>query len=399
MCTIGYFEHNGKKYAGKNREPGKNSLDTLVIRTRHITRPKLFYLGIDPENTVNLANEILRVAEDKRYFDLADDLAIKLYKLAPKEKLPTELKKTLSENIWGGIYLNKNIGMPAASPTKAIFVIPFDGPTTIGNYSHYNLERSWGGVNEGGVFMQSSSIRHENRLIDRPSYSVITNDILLNCENVNQAVKYLEKTIKSGKNKSPGGANFLIADDKRQVIIEYLPADVLGSEKYNLIFSEGESKDFRSNFGLESKFFERKGWNLQNSKFDEKEHFIRSINRFLVSHKESGPNIFSSHTVYQDLFDDEILNEIVNMMNKGELMEVGLSSPTQFASFYSICTHPVTKKDNFSTYKRTFWNMVANLTDNKVLLSYDNCCQSGAEIEIDPKKINQALKQAKFDKV
>ena len=43
--------------------------------------------------------------------------------------------------------------------------------------------------------------------------------------------------------------------------------------------------------------------------------------------------------------------------------------------------------------------MVANLTDNKVLLSYDNCCQSGAEIEIDPKKINQALKQAKFDKV
>ncbi len=388
-CTIGYFKEDGKIYAGKNREPGKTSLDTMIIRSPKIKKPKLLYIGTDPKEKINLKQQIESAYEGNRIFDL-DKLGVNLYKLGENEKRPSELEGILSENLWGGLYPNKRIGKPASSPTKPIYLLPSDSDkTVVGNASHYNLERLWGGVNDSGLFVQSSSIRHDNRLENRPSYSTITNEILKNYSCPEKASEFIEEKV---KDYQCGAANFLLSNKDNQYIVEYLPSDVVDGNDPIIEKSSNLEKEFRTNFGLKTRFFKRKYWNLSNNKGrNEVENYIRSINRLVAAYDETSKNVFESHTVYDELFDKGILEEVVNSMYYEDLREISFSFSEDFASFYSICTHPVTKDEDFQTYKRTFWNMFANLTDDEVTLTYDNPCQAGAKIDISPKKIKKGI--------
>ena len=390
-CTIGYFKEDGKIYAGKNREPGKTSLDSMIIRSPYIKKSKLMYIGTDPNDIINLDDEVEKAYDENRIFDL-ENLGVKLYDLSEKEKTPSELEGILSKNLWGGLYPNKRIGKPASSPTKPIYLLPSKNEfTLIGNASHYNLERLWGGMNDSGLFVQSSSIRHENRLKNRPSYSTITNEILSQFSDPKKASEYLENRV---QNYSCGAANFLISNSEKQYIVEYLPRDVVNKDKPVIEKSNNLKKDFRTNFGLNTRFFKRKYWNLDNSKNrSEVENYIRSINRLVAAYDDASTDVFKSHTVYEELFDEGILEEVINSMYYEDLRDISFSFSDDFASFYSICTHPVTYDDSFQTYKRTFWNMFANLTENNVRLSYDNPCQAGAKIDISPNKIKNVLKK------
>ncbi|MFP4045807.1 MAG: hypothetical protein ACLFS3_01995 [Candidatus Aenigmatarchaeota archaeon] len=412
-CTIGYFKEDGKTYAGKNREPGKNSLDVLEVKTSQLEEPKLIYLGIDPWQETKISDAIYKAHEEDVIWDLKDDLDIKLHDLKPNETIPTDLENKLSDNIWGGLYPDKRIGMPAPSPTKAIYLLPTDMDPmggdlmTVANASFYNLSRTWGGMNEEGLFVQSSSIRHDGRLENRPSYSVLINEILGKCETPEEGIEYFSERVKDYK---AGAANFMIANDNKQLIAEYIPADVIKNTKEPSIdITEGENEDFRTNFARETEledqigFFKREGWNLDDCKdVYEVQNFIRSINRQLASFQESGEEVFNSHTVYPDLYEnEELLGGILDNVYKGELLDMAIPQKEQYASFYSICTHPVIEQIPWAneytenTYKRTQWSWKADLDKKRSNLNYDNPCAGDDEantgIVIDMDDIQKAL--------
>jgi hypothetical protein len=205
-CTIGYFKDGEDIFAGKNREPGKDSLDIMIIRSPYISSAKLMYIGVNPEENICLHSEIEIANYEKRILTLKE-CNINLYSLKSKQKIPKGLKGILSDNVWGGLYPDKRVGMSASAPARPIYLLPGKDHTVIGNASHYNLERLWGGINSSGLFVQSSSIRHDNRLKNRPSYSIMINDLLEKFSDPRKAIVYLEKEL---RDFSPGAANFLV---------------------------------------------------------------------------------------------------------------------------------------------------------------------------------------------
>lgn len=416
-CTIGYFEEEGKTYAGKNREPGKNSLDVLEIRSRSVDGPKIIFMGLDPWEENSLSESIYRAHENENIFDAKEDFDIDLYPLEPGDDVPEVLEGKLSDRIWGGLYPDRRIGKPASSAEKLVYVVPSDvGPmsgelSVVSNCSFYNFERKWGGHNEAGLSVFSSSIRHDNRLLNRPSYSVLTNEFLTKCESVDEAIAYFETRTAE---YNPGAANFLLADPDRQAMIEYIPGDVMGEPGASIEISERAGHDFRTNFARDTElpgqtgFFKKPGWNFENAKnIDEVQNFLRSLNRQIVSQNyvdEFGRGIFESHQVSRELFtEQELAEEILNSFYSGEIEEIGLPDIEDFASFYSICTHPVMEevdwKEEYTapTYKRTQWSWWVDLGENVSRLTYDNPCinveeeEADNSIKIDVKEVRRAV--------
>ncbi|MFB6211657.1 MAG: hypothetical protein ABEI76_08980 [Halobacteriales archaeon] len=392
------MDDGGTTYAGKNWEPGTNNYATIAIKSPHLDRAYISLIGVSPDETVDGYRVLEQDITDSSLIDIQTGVGAELYDIDAMESLPPELEGSFRDviDIWGGTCPTHNIGAPSSSAVKPVVLLPSEGRTAIGNASHYNFDEWWGGFNDAGLFVQTAGIKHDNRL-DMPTYSLVTEEMLRTTTSVDEAVRYLRQKI---EDYEAGGGNFLIADASEQSIVEYVPGAVTDTGEPYFIDSRDSGTAIRTNFGLESQFFMREDWSPDTARSPEEEHhFIRAASRQKAAHSEAdhGRNLFSSHTVYKDLFDADVRQRVFNDWQNGLFKTTDLGLPEQHPSFYSICSHPrrelsLADEDGpTKTTKRTFLHMGHEIGSNTVTFSYDNSCQPGPAIHFDIEAVDQLL--------
>lgn len=355
MCTIGFHEDT----LWKNKEPGKKNYEVLSIGYEG-NKTQSVFIGIDPIARVNLAEEIEK--NEKKDIEINNN-----EDMIPKNELE----------------------IPPNFPVKQVVLLPAEEIPYVSSVSHNNYKSSWGGANPY-LGVVTSAVRHEIKG-EYNSYSKLVTEMLSKYDNIEDCVNYIKKELPKRKIR---GVNIGLMDKNKKILIEYVPESL---KKDSLKVEEINDGRVETNFSTLNNFFWSEDWIAGKGDLKITQHFIRSLNRYIVARNEN-LNInekSKNHLLYEELFNPEILKEGFEKFKEGELDKLNLNNVIEDKSFYTICTHDkiynIGEEEPPTSFKRTSWNY--KFDGNSLEFEYDNPCISKSNIGIEMKDLETLSKK------